>query len=90
MSKKALTPPSAALHFNPLRVQLERLRNEMTSDACLASLKISRFMSATGKAPRTCCSTYVFVAMTCASYKRSLPRSVCRPWAAPRRQYSQL
>lgn len=39
MSKKALTPPSAALHFNPLRVQLERLRNEMTSDACLASLK---------------------------------------------------
>lgn len=39
MSKKALPPPSAALDFNPLRVQLERLRNEMTSDACLASLK---------------------------------------------------
>ncbi len=39
MSNKAPARPAAALEFDPLRVQLERLRNEMTSDACLASLK---------------------------------------------------
>lgn len=39
MSKKAPTRSSAVLASDPLRVQLERLRDEMTSDACLAPLE---------------------------------------------------